>query len=66
MTIDRNRVAIIGGYEHQSHGYIFDYSDGSFLELPPLQIGRRGHFCGLADSGRGAELIVVGKTTLVT
>ena len=63
VTIDKSRVALIGGYYLENFGYIFDYSDGSFTELPPLQIGRRGHYCGLANSGQGDELIVVGKMT---
>ena len=61
VTIDEYRVALTGGYSYKTVVYIYDYRDDSFTELPSFQVARRGHFCGIADSGNGKELIVAGE-----
>ena len=61
VAIDGNQVALLGGYMEGDFACVYDYKADSFTQLPSMQIGRQGHYCGVADSGRGRELIVVGK-----
>lgn len=58
-AIDGNRAALIGGFVNIN--FIYDFAADSFTELPPLNTARRGTFCGIADSGRGQEIVVAGS-----
>lgn len=51
VKINETHVALVGGLENELPSprvHVFDSVSGEWAEMPPMDVPRQGHFCGLA------------------